>query len=282
MKKRRFNTCKPLATKTDHRNLFPTLYVDVDVGRSGPRVSPESYLEILEMKEEKPLPVVFNPDQAVLAATQWGSSRPPDKFWVRSWYYPLDAFDPWPSKAPEGVKCWWCLYPFDTPPFPMPYHFSPKHDRFKVRGMFCGPSCAKAYACKSSATGSNAVGWIDIIAKKHFGFPKGCRIPAAPPREILRDFCGSKGFTIEQFRTACMYSRSIRILPPRMITEKQVVEAEQNNAKAQNSMAYHVENPDRMQTTREMVSQARTPYIGKGVKRLNDFFFQKKHHRALP
>jgi hypothetical protein len=275
--KKRYNPCRPLPTKSNHRNLMSTVYVDLDVRRSGPRIKPSSYDVVVaaETVRDRPEPVV---DQAVLAASQWGGTAPiinTSAAWLKSWYYPPDIFDPWPSKVPEGVRCWWCTHSFETPPFPMPYHHDPKIDRYKVKGMFCGPSCAKAYASSAyRCTDRRIVSimyWIGVIAKKYYGYPRGVRIPLAPPREILREYCGPKGFTIEQFRTACARSRVIAILPFMSVTDKQIVEAEQLNAKSHGA-PFHPENPDKIMTTNELVIQPRTSYVGRGVRRLNEFF----------
>ena len=272
-----FNPGKPLASRSN-RNLFPTVFVDTSVKCSGPQIRPDAIVRISPSPGPVTKPYVFDPDQAVLAASQWGSdtSESADKPWLKSWYYPSDAFDPWPTST--KTKCWWCTYGYDWTPFPMPYSFDKKNSRYRVIGMFCGPSCAKAYACSGNRFSNSTVmcAWIDAIARYFFGYNNArgfCpRIPIAPPRELLQDFCGPKGFTIQQYRTACVHGRSLCILKPGWITVKQVIEGEHLTAQGR---IFHPENLDNLPRTQDLVKERRMPFAGRGARRLSDFFGKK-------
>jgi len=315
-------------------------------------------------------PYVFNPDQAAIAATQWGGSGGNDdettttknadfgkKPWLKSWYFPSDAFDPWPKKT--DLRCWHCTHPFDWSPFPLPFSFNTGASRYRISsGIFCGPSCAKAYIGNQPHSSSNfgaVCNWIDEIARDYYGYVTKTggtvHITPAPPKELLKEYCGDKGLTIQQFRTICAHGRSLKILKPGWITIKQVVEAEQANAKhhtttslytrhqrvggvtsATTTMsssypsspavtnpsalpslsssrailstttaptpptsvsglpysslvsssssssslryhsAYHMENPDDIKPTSEIVKIKRIPYVGRNNRRLHDYF----------
>jgi hypothetical protein len=240
-------------------------------------------------------PVVFNPDQSLLAASQWGSAGSPteDRPWLKSWYYPYDEFDQWPRDS-GGRSCWWCTHEFSWSPFPLPVSYDQTNDRFRVKGIFCGPSCAKSYAASSGALGSahRIYGWIDEIALRFFGYATRTGdvhvAPLAPARELLQRYCGPKGFTIEQFRTACLHGRSIRLCRSNFVTEKQIVEAEQLTARMVTShsggrarSAHHVDDPDNILTTRDLVKQSRMPFAGRGARRLDDFMRKGAKRRKL-
>lgn len=277
-----FNPGKPLSTRTG-RSLFPTVYVDTSETRSGPRPRPEALVPDLEFPQgahrilKAKDPYVYNPDQAALAATQWGSAESRESGdWLKSWYFPKDAMDPWPDKT--DLCCWWCSHPFTWAPFPMPYSYDPRNDRYRVTGIFCGPSCAKAFAANRQYTNiQNITSWISIIAKEYYGYVDRfggiIHIPVAPARELLQMFCGPKGLSIKQFRSVCVHGRTLRIKPPNWVTEKQIVEAEQQNA--QTYPVFHPEAPDRIERTQDLVKVRRTPYAGKGVRRIGDYLKRK-------
>jgi len=284
---------KPMATRSG-RGLFPTLYVDLSPMRCGPRARPETLVPDMShpMHEAAMVrvkdPFVYNPDQAALAATQWGGSmeQPEDKPWLKSWYFPTDAFDQWP-KDPTGLRCWHCTYKFKWSPFPCPRSFDRVAGRFRVLpGGFCGPSCAKGYAVYSSGLGNpdNVCAMIDKIAFQYFGYktPKGNTpmIPIAPKKEMLQKYCGPKGLTITQFRTLCAHGRKLTLLDPGFITLKQVIEAEDKTAQLKTSgglrRAIHVENPDDIKPTEDMVRIRRPVYGGRGARPLSEFFGKGK------
>jgi hypothetical protein len=124
--------------------------------------------------------------------------------------------------------------------------------------------------------------FIDRVAEDFYGYrihmedgaPKRSSIPLAPDKELLQDYCGPEGMTIEQFRAVCSCGRSIKVLPPAWITMKQVVQAEQQTAK-QGRKIYHRENPDDIQRTQDLVRVHRIPFAGIGARRISDFIKQK-------
>lgn len=115
---------KPLSTKGG-RGIYPTVYVDVSTQTCGPRLRRDLMVAIPDFPVRESCmvkvktPYVFDPDQAALAAAQWGSDgdQPVDRPWLKSWYFPADAFDPWPRKQPAGLCCWHCTCEFDWAPF---------------------------------------------------------------------------------------------------------------------------------------------------------------------
>jgi len=282
---------KPFATHIG-RDLMPTIFVDFSIERCGPRLPRDKMIAIPShphtggkvMPHQEPW--VFNPDQAAIAAAQWGSDapQPTDRPWLKSWNYPTDAFDPWPERS--DVCCWWCVHEFEGPPFPLPTAFDKLAGRYRVLGIFCGPSCAKAYAADGDRFPNkyNIFAWIDSIAHRHYGYatPGGHAplIPRAPRRELLQKFCGPKGLTIKQYRTLCAYGRSLRLHRPGFITEKQIVEASNANAMRITEKAvhasYHPENPDRIQTATELVNIKRPVFAGRGAKPLSSYFSTNK------
>lgn len=278
---KRYNPCKPLASK-GRSKLGPICFVDSSTATSGPRLYESSKIVIITttLPTEKP---VVKEEQAIEAAKQWASAQytgdgtSTTRPWIKSWYFPLDAFNPWPEKT--DLCCWWCSCPFDWPPFPMPYSYDRLSNRYRSIGLFCGPSCAKAY-CRGTEKYSshhNIDYFIDRIATEFYdyklnvqtGASKKCTIPPAPPKEILQKFCGPKGFTIEQYRALCCCGRTLKVHPPHIITMKQVVEAEQQTAKKRK--IHHVENPDDIQCTTDLVKKKRIPYAGPGAKRMTDY-----------
>ncbi|MDR3540750.1 MAG: hypothetical protein P4L69_07230 [Desulfosporosinus sp.] len=234
---------------------------------------------MLKVKE----PFVFNPDQAALAALQWGgeASQNKDKPWLKSWYFPTDAFEPWPM-APTGLHCWHCSCKFDWSPFPCPRSYDKNIGRYRViAGGFCGPSCAKAYAKFSTSISNtdNVCAMIDQIAFKYYNYktPKGNvpLIPVAPRKEVLQKFCGPKGLSIKQFRTLCANGRMLTLLDPGFITHKQVLEAQESVAKVRErngrQRVFHPENPDDIKTVHDLVRVKRTVFGGRGVRTIADF-----------
>lgn len=285
---------KPLSTKGG-RGIYPTVYVDVSTQTCGPRLRRDLMVAIPDFPVRESCmvkvktPYVFDPDQAALAAAQWGSDgdQPVDRPWLKSWYFPADAFDPWPRKQPAGLCCWHCTCEFDWAPFPLPRSRDAAHGRWRVlAGRFCGPSCAKAYAKYSGLyiNLSEVFGWIDEIAATYFGYrtAKGhtAVTPIAPKKELLRKFCGPKGLTIEQFRTLIAHGRTLNLLDPGFITIKQVVEAEDTIARMKlvksSTCPVHRENPDDIKTIEDMVKVRRPVFGGRGARPISAFFGKKE------
>jgi hypothetical protein len=256
---------KPLSTKS-HFSNFPIVFVDVSP-KSG---KPQKIEEDLPARSDG-----TKEDQAIQAAAQWGSELGTSSdTWLKSWYYPSEAFDPWPEKT--DLRCWFCTHPFPNTPFPLPWSYNKKENKWRVKGFFCGPSCAKAYALEKDMTiKGNVLCWIDEIAKKYYGYTYSmCNvIPIAPKRELLKEYCGPKGFTIEQFRNMCFHGRSIALHRPGFITVKQVIEAEQRTAMTHRGKGgiSHKENPDRIITTKELTQTKREIFAGKGARRIGEF-----------
>jgi hypothetical protein len=274
-----FNPCKPLASKGPSK-FGPICYVDASRITSGPRLHESE--RIVFVKTERPVATQTKEEQAVEAAKQWSSTDySKGKKWIKSWYYPLDSFDPWPERT--DLCCWWCSCPFDWSPFPLPYSYDTASNRYRVVGVFCGPSCAKAYAAIDGRYGSNpnVNYFIEHVATEFYGYKlhvktgasKMCTIPLAPPKEILQKYCGPNGFTIEQYREMCCCGRSLRILGPNLITTKQIIEAQQDYAK--DKPIHHVENPDQIQRLTDLVTQKRIPYVGTHAMRITDFYKTK-------
>ena len=271
--------------------VFPTVFVDLSTKRCGPRLHRSKMVPIPDFPSKKSSvirvknPYVYQPDQAALAATQWGScgEQPDDKPWLKSWYFPTDAFDPWPQSQAPGVCCWHCCHEFDWAPFPLPKSRDGCSGRWRVMpGGFCGPSCAKAYAqtCGACANLGNVFTWIDEIAAKYYNYrtAKGNAvfIPVAPKKELLQKFCGANGLTIEQYRTLCAHGRTLRLLNPGYITLKQVIEAEDTIASHKladgSNRVYHRENPDDIKSIDEMIKIKKPVYGGRGARPISTFF----------
>ena len=268
---------KPLATKKGQA-LFPILFVDSSIATAGQRLKHE---EMVVKRED----AIKDEDvhQMPIAAAQWGDATMKAKpTWLMSWYYPVDAFNPWPLAT--GISCWWCTYGFEWTPFPLPYQYDLSSNRYRTVGMFCGPSCAKSYAyhVKHYTNMDDVFWWIDIIAEEFFGYTinvepgvyKRSSIPMAPDKEVLEKYCGPEGMTIEQYRTACCCGRSIKLLPPGWITNKQVLQAE-NEIASRGRTVYHKENPDDIQRTQDIVKIHRIPFVGVGARRITDYIKQK-------
>jgi hypothetical protein len=292
---------KPLSTRAPGE-LFPVVFVDISEARCGPRVRPDdfppepnhpSHESRMRRPHLEKQAYVFNPDQAAQAAAQWSASTVPseDRPWLKSWYFPMDAFDPWPTKT--DLRCWWCTHPFSWTPFPLPHRWDPHNGRYDVCGFFCGPSCAKAYASGKFPNASSVFGWIEIIAHDFYGYTTATggtpMIKPAPSRELLREYCGPKGLTIKQFRSVCVHGRTMTMCRPNWVTTKQIVEAEDYNARLVTKReeatdlvnvapqsAYHSENPDIIQTTSDLVKVTRIPFAGTGARRLDEYFTSKQ------
>jgi hypothetical protein len=193
---------------------------------------------------------------------------------IRSWYYPTDAFDPWPTTT--DISCWWCTYNYDWAPFPLPYAFDLHSNRYKTIGLFCGPSCAKAYALrvKRFTNLDNVYRWIESIATEFYGYEGLSVIPIAPDKELLQKYCGASGLTIEQYRSMLKQGRNLKLHPPGVITIKQVVEAQEQVGK-QSKTIRHSENPDNIQRTEDLVRIKRIPFVSLGIKRIGDYIKER-------
>ena len=187
-----------------------------------------------------------------------------------------------PSKWPihSDLRCWWCLHNFDTRPFPCPISKGP-HDGYRVRGVFCGPSCAKAWSVDGSSDSSRSKisVLIDELAHQR-GFRDNNRvvhIPVAPPRETLQMFVGADGFTIDEFRSLCAIGMDIDVLDPPFITHKQVVVAECTKLtnKIKNGQRCHKDDPESLHmSAMDLASRKQQGFqifAGVGARRITDF-----------
>lgn len=260
--------CRPLAARQSKGQLFPTCYV-IRNDEPEPEIKKPKKNKTNRKKVEKEDPVKQWTDEKTKA----------NKEYIKSWYYPYDAFNPWPAKT--DLACWWCTCKFDWTPFPLPHKYSTMHRQYEVMGVFCGPSCAKAYAmqCGNFSNIQNICQWINIIAMKYYGYkigssdgePLKSNIAPAPRKELLQKYCGKNGLTIEQFRSLCRCGRTIEILPPGWVTSKQVLQAEQTYAQTHKTV-YHMDDPDHMQRTTDLVRKHRIPFAGLRGRRLCDFY----------
>ena len=133
----------------------------------------------------------------------------------------------WPRQT--DLCCWWCTEPFDGVPFPLPIQYHRRDGLYTVHGIFCSPSCAKAYSINDMG-GNSALrnSLLQQIAYEHFGYTARRRLVPAPRREVLRKFCGEGGLSIEEFR-ACGTTTEKRVAVnlPFFLSPYQVVENEQ-------------------------------------------------------
>jgi hypothetical protein len=190
----------------------------------------------------------------------------------------------WPDKT--DLRCWWCLHQFDTRPFPCPVSKT-KEGILRIRGVFCGPSCAKSWAFVGDRfpNASNIDNLINELAHKRGYMPPGRKyfhISAAPPRESLYTFCGPEGLTIEQFRGLCAAGFDVSVLHPPFITDKQVIvaECERMSRMARMGRMIHTENANcLMVPAAEFAKRKREGleiFAGVGAKRLTDFIGKKQ------
>jgi hypothetical protein len=187
----------------------------------------------------------------------------------------------WPAKT--DLKCWWCLHGFDTRPFPCPYRKS-VDGKLHVMGVFCGPSCAKAWAVHDGRflDAQRVPSLIDELARSRGFCPKNrtlIHIPEAPPRTVLKMFRGeTEGLTIEQFRGLCACEFDVKVLDPPYITHKQVLVAEHRRLldMARTGRICHVESSDSYALTALELARKRRDgvriFAGIGARRLDEFF----------
>lgn len=282
-------------------SMFPIVLVDLDTRISGPHPLPGECPPNPGVSYIPPPPPATSTDdasqhapgeetqaapesQAKQANSQWccNGAQPADKPWLKSWYFPTSAFDPWPDGA-SGLCCWHCSCPFDWAPFPLPRSYDKCSGRYRVMAAgFCGPSCAKAYALYAGDMVNlpRVFAMVDCIAHRFYGYgsPGGHQAiaPVAPRKEVLAKFCGPSGQTIEQFRSLCQHGRSLVVHPPGFITVKQVLEAEDSNVRAMASVGgtsrvHHFDDPDDIKPINELVRTKRAVFCGKGIKPLNMF-----------
>lgn len=189
----------------------------------------------------------------------------------------------WPEHT--DLCCWWCLHQFNTRPFPCPT-FKSCDGTVYIRGVFCGPSCAKAWAITDGkfVNAGRICSLINELAKKR-GFLSPDRetlyIPTAPPRETLYTFRGSDGLTIEQFRLLCANGFDVTLLFPPYITEKQVIvaECERMSKMAHQGRTVHMDDVNGLMIPAAEFAKHRRQgleiFAGIGARRLTDFIGNK-------
>lgn len=200
----------------------------------------------------------------------------------------------WPERT--DLRCWWCLHSFESRPFPCPT-FMQQNGVVRIRGIFCGPSCAKAWAYSGESRIQNTAtvsSLIDMLATKR-GYSlhrKGVcvaigkkrimpYIPPAPPREVLQMFRGPDGMTIEQFRGMPALGFDVEVLYPPFVCEKQVIVAQcdRTNRIAMQGRAAHRDSPDDLMISAAECARRRKAgleiFAGVGARRLTEYLDEK-------
>lgn len=186
----------------------------------------------------------------------------------------------WPERT--GLSCWWCLHTFESRPFPCPISRAPD-GVLRILGVFCGPSCAKAWAISDGCLGNSVdrvLFMIDWLAQRR-GFCCDGKsfvfVPPAPPRTALQMFRGPSGLTIAQFRGLCAAGFDVSILSPPYITQKQVIVADctRMSMAAKAGRVTHVDSPEAyMMSAAEYAERRRAGlemFAGVGVRRLSEY-----------
>jgi len=107
----------------------------------------------------------------------------------------------WPDKT--NIHCWWCCFPFDTIPIPIPTYYNKKTENFKVFGCFCSVNCAYSYSQESSRKYDSSLlkFMYSVLTNKIVK-----TIKRSPPRESLNIFGGP--LHIKQFRESSQFLKS--------------------------------------------------------------------------
>lgn len=136
---------------------------------------------------------IFNPNTTGLNGTKFTTI-----------YNTLPEFtgEKWPKKT--NIHCWWCCFPFDTIPIPIPTRYYPRKDIFKVYGCFCSVNCAYSYTKLNTnyklVNASLLLFMYNKITKSRIRTLK-----EAPERTVLNIFGGP--LTIQKFRESFHYMR---------------------------------------------------------------------------
>jgi hypothetical protein len=192
----------------------------------------------------------------------------PEEVRTTIWEFPKAKLCPYPETT--NLVCWWDLHPLpkDSSPFPLPYGYNPEKKTFYVIGVFCGPSCAKAYALNTGYGSYEKISsWISLIAP-YYGYDP--HITVAPPRELLDMFSGECGMTIDKFREYCQCGCQVRIMQPIFTTQEQCIIAEANNLKKKQRSGHivHLMCPDDIENK---LTVKRRIYPGKNARMMSDF-----------
>ena len=99
-------------------------------------------------------------------------------------------------KEKTDIHCWWCVHPFDNPPFGLPIKY--ENNRYEVQGCFCSLNCAKAYNLKENNYRTSEINsLIEDFRRELFGI-NTLPVLIAPPRQTLTIFGGY--MSINDFR----------------------------------------------------------------------------------
>jgi hypothetical protein len=139
-------------------------------------------------------------------------------------YSNLNSKD-WPVNT--NIHCWWCCYEFEGMPIPVPLKYDVKSERFVLKGCFCSFNCAQAYSFRRKL---NNEGLVRLLFKKMNQTPdfdyKNFSIKKAPDPFLLRLFGGI--LSIEEFRENFTNSTVYNLLPHKMISATESIEARNN------------------------------------------------------
>lgn len=116
--------------------------------------------------------------------------------------------DGYPTKT--KYHCWWCTYPFDTPPIGLPKRKRGETTEFQVVGNFCSFGCMLAFA-KDDSKWSVTTGDIIYFYRKMTGRSdvnySDRKVVPAPSRYLLEKFGGR--MRIEEYRKLSSPGESI-------------------------------------------------------------------------
>jgi hypothetical protein len=138
-----------------------------------------------------------------------------------------------------NIKCWWDCHSFNTLPCFLPefYH----NDTYHVLGCFCSFNCALAYNLyymKDSKIHIRKSLALQMYREMYnISDDKIVEIKESPSRELLQDFSGDKGMSIETFRKTLQLLEKdyIIYMPPTkpitMYIEEKNMDSEVDNGK---------------------------------------------------
>ena len=155
---------------------------------------------------------LFHNKTETIKAVQVSCSDPERKsFEYRSTFFVHPFFNgetEWPQKT--SLVCFYDNHPFDSFPLPLPIDYDSVRNTYTCYGMFCSPSCVKAYMESSGAHNTTmSMIWLVKIMCEVFG--DRSLIVSAPPLDVLQTRGGQ--MTIEEFRA--FGNRKVQILAHR-------------------------------------------------------------------
>jgi hypothetical protein len=127
-------------------------------------------------------------------------------------YVPLTCFgeplcrEPTPiTNMPSNtdICCWYCTYPFDTIPIPIPVEYDHRIERFIIQGVACSGQCAWAYLEQETRQDEELLQerilMLRILLIKYGLSLDNFNCPALN-RYVLKKFNPHYGITIEEYR----------------------------------------------------------------------------------